>query len=100
MGVLGVICGVFVVLPILGPLPIVQTFWLGAMAALLAGRWPNGLPPAWQTGRAEPWPSQGTLRAARGRAAPEPPAEPEPVPAGSSGRPHPSSKKKKRKRRT
>ena len=103
MGVLGVICGVFVVLPILGPLPIVQTFWLGAMAALLAGRWPSGLPPAWETGRAEPWPSQQSLRAARaGKAPPEPEPEPEPSPepaAAPAGRAHPSSKKKKRKRR-
>ena len=105
MGVLGVICGVFVVLPILGPLPIVQTFWLGAMAAMLAGRWPRGMPPAWQTGRAEPWPSQQSLRAARGgKAPPEPepeaPEEPAQVPsAAPAGRAHPSSKKKKRKRR-
>lgn len=101
MGVLGVICGVFVVLPILGPLPIVQTFWLGAMAALLAGRWPSGLPPAWQTGRAEPWPSQQSLRAARaGQAPPEPEPEAPPEPAATpTGRAHPSSKKKKRKRR-
>src|SRR5215217_4140750 len=42
MGVLGVICGALIVLPILSPLPIVQTFWLGAMALLLLGRWPNG----------------------------------------------------------
>jgi hypothetical protein len=101
MGVLGVICGVFVVLPILGPLPIVQTFWLGAMAALLAGRWPSGMPPAWQTGRAEPWPSQQSRRAARAGQAPP---EPEPGPAqeaveAPAGRAHPSSKKKKRKRR-
>jgi hypothetical protein len=102
MGVLGVICGVFVVLPILGPLPIVQTFWLGAMAALLAGRWPKGMPPAWQTGRAEPWPSQGQLRAARARPSSEPeaPQEPAQEPAAApAGRPHPSSKKRKRKRR-
>ena len=43
MGVLGVICGALIVLPILSPLPIVQTFWLGAMAVLLAKRWPNGV---------------------------------------------------------
>ena len=58
MGVLGIICGALIVLPILSPLPIVQTFWLGAMALLLLGRWPNGLPPAWSTGEATPWPSQ------------------------------------------
>ena len=67
MGVLGVICGALIVLPILSPLPIVQTFWLGAMALLLAGRWPNGLPPAWTTGEAVPWPSS----AAGARGAPQ-----------------------------
>ena len=109
MGVLGVICGALIVLPILSPLPIVQTFWLAAMALLLAGRWPNGLPPAWVTGEAQPWPSQAELRsqrqkaqqARRGRGQPEPEPEPAPAaPAGpSDGRAHPSSRKKKRKRR-
>ena len=65
LGVLGIICGVLIVLPILSPLPIVQTFWLGAMAVLLAGRWPNGLPPAWTTGEAVPWPSSAEVREAR-----------------------------------
>jgi hypothetical protein len=102
MGVLGVICGALIVLPILSPLPIVQTFWLGAMTLLLLGRWPNGVPPAWRTGEAQPWPSQQAVRDARRRAAaPEPEPEPEPAsPAGAGeGRPHPSSRKKKRKRR-
>ena len=65
MGVLGVICGALIVLPILSPLPIVQTFWLGAMAVLLAKRWPNGVPPAWTTGEAAPWPSQAEAREKR-----------------------------------
>ena len=65
MGVLGVICGALIVLPILSPLPIVQTFWLGAMAVLLAKRWPNGVPPAWTTGEAVPWPSQAEVREKR-----------------------------------
>ena len=64
MGVLGIICGALIVLPILSPLPIVQTFWLGAMALLLAGRWPSGLPPAWTTGEAMPWPSSAEVREA------------------------------------
>jgi len=108
MGVLGIICGALIVLPILSPLPIVQTFWLGAMALLLTGRWPNGVPPAWQTGQAEPWPSQQEVREAR-RAqlerrrggAREEAEEAESAPSGdaTTGRPHSSSKKKKRKRR-
>lgn len=105
MGVLGIICGVLVVIPIGSPLPIVQCFWLGALAALFAARWPSGLPPAWHTGRAEPWPTQRRARGARGAPAaePSPPeaaAEEEPV-AVEAGGAHPASKKrKKRKRRT
>jgi len=108
MGVLGVICGALIVLPILSPLPIVQTFWLGAMALLLAGRWPSGIPPAWVTGEAQPWPSAAAQRVERqkaaaqrrGRSQPEPEQEPA-TPAGpSDGRAHPASRKKKRKRRT
>jgi hypothetical protein len=103
MGVLGIICGALIVLPILSPLPIVQTFWLGAMALLLAGRWPNGLPPAWVTGEAQPWPSQQEAREARAarnrRSQPDPEPDPEPVTGGGDGRAHPSSRKKKRKRR-
>jgi len=101
MGVLGVICGALIVLPILSPLPIVQTFWLGAMALLLLGRWPNGVPPAWEAGEARPWPSQQEVRERRrrGAPAPEPEAEPVPEPSPGNGREHPSSRKKKRKRR-
>jgi hypothetical protein len=104
MGVLGIICGALIVLPILSPLPIVQTFWLGAMALLLAGRWPNGLPPAWVTGEAQPWPSQQEAREARaartrGSKAAEPEPDPEPQTASADGRAHPSARKKKRKRR-
>jgi hypothetical protein len=108
MGVLGVICGALIVLPILSPLPIVQTFWLGAMAVLLAGRWPQGVPPAWTTGEATPWPSQQKAREERreamqrrrgGAPPPEPEREAEALP--STSRPHvAASKKKKRKRRS
>jgi hypothetical protein len=105
MGVLGIICGALIVLPILSPLPIVQTFWLGAMALLLAGRWPNGMPAAWTTGEAQAWPSSAEVRAERQKAiaarrrdrAGEP--EPEPEAAVPAGRQHVASKKKKRKRR-
>ena len=100
------ICGALIVLPILSPLPIVQTFWLGALAVLLAKRWPNGVPPAWTTGEATPWPAQSEAREKRraemqrrrGSAAEGAP-EPEALP--STERPHPAaSKKKKRKRRS
>jgi hypothetical protein len=99
MGVLGVIAGVLFVIPRIAPLPVVQTFWLLALAVLIAGRWPNGVPPAWQAGVAIPWPSQQDLRAARERASPqeEPEAPAEPRRAKQSARPHPSSKKKRRR---
>jgi putative Mn2+ efflux pump MntP len=109
MGVLGIIVGVLLAIPIFGSaVPVVQIFWLGALAVLLYGRWPNGMPPAWETGTAQPWPSQQESREARARAAgtrggdrraqAEPPP-PEPEPAPERGPHHPSSKKRKRKRR-
>ncbi len=114
MGVLGIIVGVLFVIP-LGTLQVVQPFWLLTLAALFLGRWPNGVPPAWRTGKAEPWPTQQELREERektkaaqlkaaGKAPPEAEAETEPEPAAaaataSQGTAHPSSKKRKRKRR-
>jgi membrane protein implicated in regulation of membrane protease activity len=69
MGVLGIIVGVLNLIPI-GPLPIVQTFWLVALGVLLLGLWPRpGVPPAWRTGRAEPWPSQSETMQKRRAAA-------------------------------
>jgi hypothetical protein len=64
MGILGVIIGILVVIPI-GPQPVVQTFWLIALAMLFLGRWPSGVPPAWASGRAEPWPTQAEVAAKR-----------------------------------
>lgn len=96
LGILGVVAGVLAVLPQLMPLPIVQSFWLVAVGLVLLGRGRAGLPPAWRTGSAEPWPS-GVEAANRRREAEErrqgiKREEPKPVA-------HPSSKKRKRKRR-
>jgi hypothetical protein len=105
LGVLGIITGALIVIPI-GPLPVVQSFFLIALGLLMLGAIPGGIPPAWRTGNAEPWPSQQEVAAARRKQAearrtggtpPEPDErEAEPVAAGT---PHPSSKKRKRKRR-
>jgi hypothetical protein len=103
MGVLGIIAGVLQILPFGGPLPVVQCFWLLMLAVLFAGQWPGGAPPAWRSGKAEPWPSSAETRkqraqaaaARRGEAPPAP--EPEPVTAGPS--PATSARKRKRKRR-
>ncbi len=119
MGILGVIVGILSFLPQLeGQLPFVKIFWFVALGALVLGRWPGERPLAWQTGEAQPWPTQQDLReartAARGESKPapaagevqerrprrgrvEPPETPAPEPPRA--KPHSSSKKKKRKRR-
>jgi MFS family permease len=69
VGVLGAIVGV---LQILGPLStgsfIVTAFWLAMVGVLLLGRWPSGMPPAWETGELRAWPSQQEIREQRERA--------------------------------
>jgi MFS family permease len=125
MGVLGIIVGVTFVLP-LDQQGIIRVFWLGALGVLFLGRMPSGMPKAWTTGSAEPWPSQQQLReqreAARAEAAAEggepapsrssptertpakapPPAPPSPrrPDAAAAGTEHNASKKRKRKRRS
>jgi hypothetical protein len=66
LGYLGVISAVLFVIPLV-PVPIVQVYWLGALAMLLAGRSPSGTPPAWQSGEAMPWPSPAEMREQRVR---------------------------------
>ena len=114
MGVVGLVVGLLVVLPVALLSQLLQPLWLFALSWLLLGRWPGGEPPAWRTGRAEPWPSNAQLReqrdAARAKQAKQrggggDVAAPEPAPAATAvaerpaGKPHPSSKKRKRKRR-
>jgi hypothetical protein len=114
MGVLGILAGALFILPIGSELPVVQCFWLAGLGVLFLGRWPGGEPPAWRTGRAEPWPTQQELRESRDRAraggggggkgspAKTRPARDEVAPAAvaAGGTPHPVSNKRKRKRRT
>lgn len=105
LGILGVVSGIVLVFPQLIPLPLIQSFWLIALGLMLLGRSRTPLPPAWRTGKAEPWPSakeaadrrreaeerrQGIVR----KEEPEP--KPKPTPAA---KPHPASKKRSRKRR-
>lgn len=90
-GYLGIVAGAMLVV---FPLPVVQVFWLAGIGFLLIGRFPGGDPPAWRTGKAEPWPSAvaaAQARAERTGAAPATqPAVPKTAPSG--GR----SKRKKR----
>ena len=64
MGILGVVAGALIVFR--GQLPglatVIQAFWLGALGALVLGRWPGGRGPAWASGRAEPWPTAAQRR--------------------------------------
>jgi hypothetical protein len=109
LGYLGMFAGVLIILPIV-QLPIVQGYWLAALAYLFSGRWPSGIPPAWRSGKPEPWPSGAAMREqrakaaasrrGRGKPAPAPAPAPEPVgkPAVAQGS-GPSAGKRKRKRR-
>jgi uncharacterized protein DUF4386 len=72
MGILGIALGPALVLGFgLYVLPL----WLIALGVLFAGYWPRGVPPAWTTGRAEPW----QIGAPAG-------AEPDTPEAGGAGR--------------
>ncbi len=66
LGILGVIAGGLLAVPVFGgPLPIVQSFWFVALAIVVSGRWPDATPPAWTSGKAEPWLTQQELKEAR-----------------------------------
>jgi hypothetical protein len=109
LGYLGMFAGVLVIIPVV-QLPIVQGYWLAALAYLLSGRWPSGVPPAWRSGRAEPWPSgqslrqqraeaAATRRRGRGKPAPAPAATPAPEPAITPSTRSTTSRRKRKRRR-
>src|SRR5579875_3493923 len=64
MGYVGMLSGFLFLFPIT-VVPVVQLFWLLALAIMFSGRWPDGLPEAWKTGRAVPLPSAAEMRARR-----------------------------------
>jgi hypothetical protein len=68
MGYIGMFAGALVLFQIT-QIPIVQAYWLFALAYLFSGRWPTGVPAAWRSGQAEKWPSAQELREQRVRAA-------------------------------
>jgi hypothetical protein len=110
MGYLGIGAGVLVLFQVT-QVPIVQGYWLLALAYLLSGRWPTGVPPAWRTGRVEAWPAGQGMRGRRmggpsagiGRpkpaATPAPEAVAAPAPA-TNARSRSTTSKRKRKRRS
>ena len=74
LGFVGIAGGVFVLVPIFG-IPIITCFWAGALATLLLGRWPSGIPMAWSAGIAVPWePSARGMRTAPAPAVPKAPS--------------------------
>jgi hypothetical protein len=71
MGVVGIISGILIFLPIGGAtLEVVPSFWIVAMGILYIGKWPNGQPPAWESGEARPWPSRAQMREQAGTGEP------------------------------
>src|ERR1700733_2681148 len=67
LGYTGIFAGALILFPVV-VIPIVQMGWLLALGYLFTGRWPSGVPPAWQTGNAESWPSSNEMRARRAAA--------------------------------
>jgi hypothetical protein len=76
LGTLGIGAGVFTILPILPFGPLLQLLLQATLALLFFRLWMGGIPPAWESGRSEPWPSRQPSRR------PAPAAEPAPQPAG------------------
>jgi hypothetical protein len=108
MGFLGIIVGALFVLPLAPGPPVVQSFWLAALAAVILGKWPSGVPPAWAAGREIPWPTRQEMveKAAQererrqGGGAAEPETATAAAPAPTAGRTRAgSARKRKRKKR-
>ena len=63
MGVLAMIVGATFILP-LDQQGVLRAFWLATVGFVFILRWPGGrIPPAWISGKAEPWPSIAAARA-------------------------------------
>jgi hypothetical protein len=68
MGYFGIVVGAAGMLLIGSPpAAVLEIGWVLALGYLFSGRWPQGDPPAWRTGKAEPWPSAVEQREARMR---------------------------------
>ena len=96
MGILGIIAGILVVIPIL-PGAFIQLFWIVALGMLFLGRWPNGRGPAWDVVEPVPWPTAADQQAARQAAEADEPEPDEPEAEGDEPRQRPASRKRKRR---
>jgi hypothetical protein len=97
MGILGIILGALYVLP-LGPTPLLQIFWLGAVGMLFLDRWPGGRGPAWDAMAQVPWPTATEIAQHR-REAEEGPPEPPDHALEPEGQPQITRSRKRRKKR-
>ena len=98
MGILGLIVGGLLVIPIL-PGTVLQLFWLVALGVLFLGLWPGGRGPAWESGEAIPWPTPTEIRAEReAREGLGDAAEQAATESSEEPTPRPASRKRKRKR--
>ena len=89
LGILGIATGVFTVLA--GQLgTLLQLMVQAVLALMFFGLWMGGVPPAWQTGRAEPWPP---------RQSPPPRRTAEPAPQAAGPDATPAVRRGKRKKR-
>jgi len=64
VGYTGVIAGALFLFPIGALVPVVQGYWLAAVAVILVARWPSGDPPAWAAGEAIAWAPVGNANQA------------------------------------
>jgi hypothetical protein len=88
LGIVGIAVGIFFILPIPLLAPLLQLLFQSSLALLFFRFWMSGIPPAWESGKAEPWEPR---RPAPARGAPK--TKPAPAPAPDA---HPRRKRKKR----
>ena len=100
LGIIGMIVGALYVIPLFGGPLIVQIFWLGALGAVFLNVFPGGRGPAWDSGRAEPWPSAAQQRReAMGAAGGVDQTDDLSDPAAPDEPPEPAPRKRRKKRR-
>lgn len=61
VGYVGIAAGALFLFPLGALVPLIQGYWLAALAVTMAARWPSGDPPAWRQGVAVAWPSSGRV---------------------------------------
>ncbi len=96
-GIIGIVVGALFILPLFPGAPLVlQTFWLGAVGAILLNRWPGGRGEAWDSGNAEVWPSSMQRRSLAAAAAAAEDEEDSSTPAKEAPARRSSRKRKRR----